>query len=103
MDGNHTGRAGCPGHQHSTNWERNINPVPLNSRFLTIHPENIDPTTNKVYADNFLRPYQGFGDIFMYEWASTANYHSAQASFSQRLSRGITLGASYTFSKVLGS
>ena len=84
-------------------WERNINPVPLDSRFLNLHPENIDPTTKKVYADNFLRPYQGYGDILEYEWASTANYHSAQASFSQRLKGGLSYGASYTFSKVLGS
>ena len=84
-------------------WERNVNAVPVNARFLNLHPENIDPTTKKVYADNFLRPYQGYGDILMYEWASTANYHSAQASFSQRLSAGVTLAVSYTFSKVLGS
>jgi hypothetical protein len=84
-------------------WERNINPVPVGARFLNLHPENIDPTTNKVYVDNFLRPYAGYSDIMMYEWASTANYNSVQASFSQRMRRGASVGASYTFSKALGS
>ena len=50
---------------------------------------------------NFLRPYQGYADIYLYEFAGTANYNSLQASFSHRLKRGISFGAAYTFSKVL--
>jgi hypothetical protein len=85
-------------------WERNINPVPLGATNLTLHPENRDPTAaNNAVQANFLRPYTGYGDIKSYEFASTSSYNSAQVAFSQRLSRGFTLRASYTFSKVLGA
>jgi hypothetical protein len=83
-------------------WQRNINPVPLGANFLSVHPENRDPTTtNTALSSNFLRPIQGYGNINLYEFAGTSNYNSVQASFSQRFRRGITFGASYTFSKVL--
>lgn len=83
-------------------WQRNINPVPLGSNFVATHPQNRDiTTTNNALPANFLRPYQGYGDIFLYEFAGTSNYHSLQASFSQRFAKGITFGGSYTFSKVL--
>ena len=85
-------------------WERNINPVPLGATFLNLNPQNRDPTAaNNALSANFLRPYTGYGNINYYEFASTSNYHSAQVAFSHRLSRGFTLRASYTFSKVLGS
>jgi hypothetical protein len=85
-------------------WMRNVNPVPLGSNFLAIHPENRDPTTtNSVLPPNFRRPYTGYGDIYLYEFAATANYNSLQASFSQRFRRGITAGGSYTFSKALST
>jgi hypothetical protein len=82
-------------------WQRNINPVPLGANFVSVNPGNKDPTGSGALPANFLRPYQGYGDINLYEFAGTANYNSLQANFSQRMQRGITLGASYTFSKVL--
>ena len=91
-------------------WERNINPIPLGAQFLNLHPENKDPTTGtannptsgSALSADFLRPYQGFGNINLYEFAATSNYNSAQVAFSERLSRGIMLRSSYTFSKTLG-
>ncbi len=82
-------------------WQRNINPVPLGANFVSVNPGNKDPTGTGALPANFLRPYQGYGDIFLYEFAGTSNYNSLQASFSQRFKRGITFGAAYTFSKVL--
>jgi len=83
-------------------WQRNLNPVPLGSNFLNLHPENRDPTTTtSALSPNFLRPYQGLGDVLLYEFASTSNYNSLQASLSQRYRRGLNFGASYTFSKTL--
>jgi Carboxypeptidase regulatory-like domain len=82
-------------------WQRNINAVPMGGKFLALHPENRDSTTNAVYPDNFIRPYTGYSDIYLYEFAGTANYNSLQTSISQRFRRGLSWGASYTFSKVL--
>jgi hypothetical protein len=84
-------------------WERNINPVPVGAQFLNLHPENRDPTTNAVYANNFLRPYVGYGDILEYEFGSTSNYNALQASMSTRMRKGLQVRATYTFGKALGS
>jgi hypothetical protein len=84
-------------------YERNLNPEPLGARFLSQNPQNRDPTTtNNALPPNFLRPYIGYGDINAFEFASTSNYNSLQASLSQRLSR-LSFGAAYTFSKALGT
>jgi hypothetical protein len=84
-------------------WERNINPVPIGAQFLNLHPENRDATTNQVFANNFLRPYIGYGDILEYEFGSTSNYNSAQLSMTRRMRSGFQMRASYTFAKALGS
>ena len=72
----------------------NLNPIPMFSRF---QPQNAGLT------DNFLRPYQGYGNVNAYEFIGTTNYNSLQASIRRRMSRGLQFGASYTFSKALGS
>lgn len=83
-------------------WQRNINPVPLGANFLNLNPQNRDPTTtNNALPPNFLRPYQGYGDIFLYEFANSSNYNSLQATFQHRMSRNLNIAASYTWSKAL--
>ncbi len=83
-------------------WERNINAVPLGADFVNVNPGNRDPTTtSSALPTNFLRPYQGLGDIYLYEFANNSNYHALLTSFQHRLGRGINVGASYTYSKVL--
>jgi hypothetical protein len=85
-------------------WLRNLNAAPLGANYLAIHPENRDPTTtSSVLPINFLRPYTGYGDVNLYEFAATSNYNSLQTTVSQRFRRGITASASYTFSKALGT
>ncbi len=84
-------------------WQRNINPIPIGATHLNLNPQNADPTTTAALANNFLRPYQGYGDLLMYEFASTSNYHSLQAAVNRRMARGLSIGASYTFGKVLGT
>jgi hypothetical protein len=84
-------------------WQKNFNPVPIGAQFLNAHPENRDPTTNAVYANNFLRPYIGYGDILEYEFGSTSNYNSVQASWSSRTKGGFEVRGTYTFAKALGS
>jgi hypothetical protein len=84
-------------------WERNINSVPVGAQFLELHPENRDPTTaNTVLQPNFLRPYKGYGNINLFEFAATSSYNSLQVRAVRRMSRGLQVQMSYTFSKVLG-
>jgi hypothetical protein len=84
-------------------WMRNINAVPLGSTFLSLNPQNTNPQTKSSLPTNFMRPYQGLGDVYQYEFASTSNYHALLASFQHRLAHGINIAASYTFSKALDS
>ncbi len=72
----------------------NLNPIPMFARFL---PQNAGLT------DNFLRPYQGYANVTSTEFIGTSNYNSLQASMRRRLTRGLQFGASYTFSKALGT
>lgn len=84
-------------------YARNINAVPVGARFLDLHPENRDPTTTKsALSTNFLRPYQGYGDIMMEDFGATSNYNSLQINANRRLWHGIQFGLAYTFSKALG-
>lgn len=79
---------------------RNINAIPMFSRF---DPANADPTTGKPLPDDFLRPYQGMGDIEVTGFGSSSNYNSLQVSVNRRMSRGLQYGVAYTFSKALGT
>jgi len=81
--------------------ERNINAIPLCSTFLTINPQNQNPQNTSALPNNFLKPYQGFGTLYLYEFANNSNYHSLQASIQHRLGRKFNLDANYTFSKAL--
>jgi hypothetical protein len=83
--------------------QRNINPVPIGARFLDLHPENRDPTTaNSALAPNFLRAYQGWGDILLRDLGATSNYNALQVGVRRRTSRGL-VSVGYTFSKLLGT
>jgi hypothetical protein len=48
------------------------------------------------YTNAALVPYKGYGQIAYLGWGGTSNYNS-----QRRFSRGLTLGAVYTYSKVL--
>jgi Carboxypeptidase regulatory-like domain len=72
----------------------NLNPIPMFARF---QPQNAGLT------DNFLRPYQGYANVTSTQFIGTTNYNSLQASLRRRMSHGLQFGASYTFSKNLGT
>jgi hypothetical protein len=83
-------------------WQRNINAVPLGANFLNVNPQNRDPsTTSSVLPANFLRPYQGYGDILIYEFANSSNYNALLVNFQRRMYRGLSFSTSYSFSKAL--
>ncbi len=80
---------------------RSINSVPYGARFL---PSSIDQTVAggaTPLPDNFLRPYKGYGDINLIEFASNSNYHSLQVQANRRFSTSLAFGLSYTWSKAM--
>jgi hypothetical protein len=82
-------------------WERNINPVPLGAQFLNVNPQNKNPQSSSALPTNFLRPYSAYGNLFMYEFANNSNYNGLLVSFQHRMSHGLNVAGSYTFSKTL--
>jgi hypothetical protein len=80
-------------------WQRNLNSIPFGSNF---DPKNSDPTlSGTVMPQAFLRPYIGYNNINLREFASSSNYHSLQVSANRRFTRGMQFGASWTWSKAL--
>jgi hypothetical protein len=58
-------------------------------------------TANELVDVNAIRPFPGYGAIDDRSTVFTSNYNSLQASLNRRLSHGLTLGVSYTWSKLL--
>ncbi len=86
---------------------RNINAPAYGAAYLS---QNQDPTLTAsatpgatALPTDFLRPYQGFGNISYIEPASSSNYHSLQTSLNRRFQKGFLLGVSYTWSKAMGT
>ena len=91
---------------------RNINAPQYGAAYVTASGSikgNQDPTQaynangSSALPVDFLRPYQGFGNISYIESASSSNYHSLQSSINRRFSKGLLVGATYTWSKALGT
>jgi hypothetical protein len=86
---------------------RQINAVPWGAKFL---PENQDPTLAPspvpgmtALADDFLRPYQGYSTIRLWEYGAFSNYHALQTSLNRRFDNGLMLSVFYVWSKALGT
>src|SRR5581483_11181045 len=89
---------------------RNIN---FNNFGQCFQPQNQDPQLqasnptallgNNCLSANFLKPYQGFSNINVYQSESTSNYNSLQVQVQHRASRGLFLGVAYTWSKALAT
>ncbi len=74
---------------------RNINAVPYGTDFLA---SSIDPTTGGPLPANFLRPYRGYGDILVSEFAGFSDYNALQVQVNRRYAAGFRFGAAYTYS-----
>ena len=85
---------------------RNINAPNYGAAY---QPGNQDPTVAfnangaSALPVDFLRPYQGFGNISYIEPASSSNYHSLQMSLNRRFKKGLLLGVTHTWSKAMGT
>jgi hypothetical protein len=86
---------------------RNINAIPDGARFVDLHPENRNPfsTTsalgNGPLGDDFLRPFQGYGDINVVMGSGSSNYNALQVQVSRRYAKGFQYGIAYTWHKTL--
>ncbi len=54
-----------------------------------------------AYAQNFLSPYKGYGQMEYYKFDGTSNYNSLQVSVQRRYNRTLTYGGFYTWSKAM--
>jgi len=58
-------------------------------------------TSSTIQVGRLVRPYPEFGTIMMTTNQGYTWYHSLQASFQKRMSKGLTILGSYTFSKFM--
>ncbi len=78
---------------------RNLNSIPFGANF---RPENQDPSSpGKPLPAAFLRPYVGYNDISLLEYAGNSSYHSMQVTVNRRFAKGLQYGASWTWSKAM--
>jgi hypothetical protein len=83
-----------------------INAVPFGATFL---PQNQDPTRAPsaipgatALPSDLLRPYQGYGNIRMWDYSGYSNYHALQTSLNRRFDNGFSFGMFYVWSTTLG-
>jgi hypothetical protein len=86
---------------------RPIDPIPMYSQY---DPNNVSPWNaslpahaNRAYADNFFRPLAGLGDLSYRNFEASSNYDALQVSVRRGMSRGLSYGVAYTFSKVMAT
>ena len=70
-----------------------INAVPFGA---TLAPQNQDPTRapaatlgSSALVNDLLRPYQGYGNIRMWDYSGYTNYHALQTSITRRFDAGL--------------
>ncbi len=83
-----------------------INAVPFGATFK---PENQDPTRvpsttpgATALPNDFLRPYQGYGNIRMWNYSGYADYKALQTSVTRRYARGFMVSGFWVWSKAQG-
>lgn len=85
--------------------QNQINAVPRGAKFL---PQNQDPTRAPsatpgatALPDDLLRPYPGYGNIRMWDYSGSGNYHSLQTAITRRFDKGFMFSVFYVWSKAL--
>ncbi len=75
---------------------RNINAVPYGDELPGRRASTRRPAA--PLPANFLRPYRGYGDILVSEFAGFSDYHALQVAVNRRYTRGFRMGVAYTLS-----
>jgi hypothetical protein len=83
-----------------------INALPFGATFA---PQNQDPTRAPstvpgatALPTDLLRPYPGYGNIRMWNYTGSSNYHSLQTGINRRYDNGFMFSFFYVWSKALG-
>jgi hypothetical protein len=76
-----------------------LNSIPYGDNLV---PKNQNPQTNTPLADNYIRPFQGYGTIPQQIFEGNSSYHSLQVSLNRRFSHGLQFGVAFTHSKAMG-
>jgi hypothetical protein len=61
------------------------------------------PLGSNALPQNFMATIMGYGNINLYESASSANYNSLQVQVQRRAAKGLFLGVAYTWSKAMAT
>jgi hypothetical protein len=80
---------------------RNINSIPDGARFLDLNPQNRNPFGTGALGDEFLRPFQGYGDINVVMGSGASSYNGLQVQVSRRYAKRFQYGIAYTWHKTL--
>jgi hypothetical protein len=83
--------------------QTNINAIPDGSKYVDLHPENIDPRNGRALPDDFLRPYRGYQTINVRSNWGTASYNSFQVQLNRRYIHGLQFGGAYTYARAFGT
>jgi hypothetical protein len=85
--------------------QQQINALP---RGTTFQASSQDPTRApsatpgaSALPTDLLRPYQGYGNIRMWDYSGYSNYHALQTSITRRYDKGYMFSAFYVWSKAL--
>lgn len=71
---------------------RDLNQLPVGTRLNA---------PNSAINVNALRPYPGYGSINLRDGSDNSNYNSLQVTANRRMSKRLSFGVSYTFSKTM--
>jgi hypothetical protein len=85
---------------------RQLNAVPIYSEY---NPANANPnvaylppnTSGRNLNDNYFRPLPGLGALTYIDYAGSSSYNSLQVTFRRNLTRRLSYGAAYTWSKTM--
>lgn len=77
-----------------------LNEVPYGAHFL---PRNQDPVTGSALPNDFYRPIPGYESITQLGNFGWSNYNSLQVAINRRMSHGVQVGLSYTWSRSMGT
>lgn len=89
---------------YNQNLTVNINPIPIGTR-APFNQQNADPTNgNRTLPDIFLRTvFPAVNTVNTHKMAGHTNYHALQMTLQRRFAHGLAWGASYTWSRSMGT